>query len=193
LSRLLFITHPEVEQDPARPVPLWRLSARGIARMRAFAETPEVLGIRSIWASAETKAIEAAGLLAAALGVGVCVDEGLGENDRSATGYLPPPEFQKAADAFFAHPDASFRGWETARAAQQRILAAVARVLAASGPAGDVAILAHGGVGALLLGGVTGQPISRALDQPGGGGGCVLVLHPGPPLALAEGWRVLPG
>ena len=193
MSRLFFLTHPEVEQDPARPVPLWRLSPRGIARMRAFAETTEARGIHAIWSSAETKAIEAAGLLGAALGLGLSVEEGLGENDRSATGYLPPPEFQKAADAFFARPDESFRGWETARAAQQRIRAAVERVAAARPASGDVAILAHGGVGALLLGAVTGQPISRALDQPGGGGGCLLVLHPGPPLVLREGWRVLPG
>lgn len=193
MSRLLFVTHPEVEQDPARPVPRWRLSAQGIARMRAFAETAEALRVRAIWASDETKAIEAAGLLGAALGLGVSVDPGLGENDRSATGYLPPPEFQKAADAFFAEPDASFRGWETARAAQRRIVAAAGRVLASRPLEGDVAILSHGGVGALLLGAVTGQPISRALDQPGRGGGCVLVIAPGPPLALIEGWRVLPG
>jgi broad specificity phosphatase PhoE len=193
LSRILFISHPEVEQDPARPVPLWRLSPRGIARMRAFAGTEEARGIRAIWSSAETKAIEAAGLLGAALGLGLSVEEGLGENDRSATGYLPPPEFQKAADAFFAHPDESFRGWETARAAQRRICEAVARVAAARPPAGDMAILAHGGVGALLLAAVSGQPISRALDQPGGGGGCLLLLQPGPPLGLLAGWRLLPG
>lgn len=42
------------------------------------------------------------------------IDPLLGENDRSATGYLPHEEFEAAANAFFEQPDASFCGWETA-------------------------------------------------------------------------------
>lgn len=65
----------------------------------------------SVWSSAEAKAIEAAGILAARLGVGVNVDEDLGENDRTATGFLPPDEFETVVDAFFAEPEKSIRGW----------------------------------------------------------------------------------
>jgi len=49
----------------------------------------------------------------------------LGENDRSATGYLEPQEFETTANAFFAYPERSIRGWETAQAAQTRIVEAV--------------------------------------------------------------------
>lgn len=165
MAKVLFITHPEVVIDPAVPVPRWHLSETGIRRMRAFAAAPEAADLRAVWASGETKAIEAAGLLAGRFGLAVMIEAALHENDRSATGFLPPAEFQTVANAFFASPEASVRGWERAVDAQARIAAAVDRVLAAA-PPGDIAIVAHGGVGTLLLCACLGQPISRALDQP---------------------------
>src|SRR5947209_19574129 len=117
----LFITHPEVVVDPATPVTRWQLSEPGIRRMRAFVASPVAKEVREVWASTEAKAIEAAGLLAARLGVSVNVEPDLGENDRTATGFLPPAEFEAVADAFFAKPSQSVRGWETAMAAQARI------------------------------------------------------------------------
>ncbi|WP_426955417.1 histidine phosphatase family protein [Muricoccus radiodurans] len=165
-----FITHPEVMVDPAVPVPRWGLAEVGIRRMRALAAAFAAAGVRpaAVWASTEAKAIEGAGLLAARFGLGVRVLEELGENDRSATGYLPPPEFQAMADAFFARPEESVRGWERAVDAQARIVAAV-RAVRAESPAGDLAIVAHGGVGALLRAWLAGAPISRSWDQPAQG------------------------
>jgi broad specificity phosphatase PhoE len=121
--------------------------------------------VTSIWASDERKAIEAAGVLGGGLRLGVAVEPELHENDRSATGYLPPAEFEQVADAFFAKPDASVRGWERALDAQARMAAAVERILTQA-PAGDVAIVAHGAVSALLLCKQLGEPISRGFDQP---------------------------
>ncbi|MFZ5730653.1 MAG: histidine phosphatase family protein, partial [Pseudomonadota bacterium] len=89
-----------------------------------------------------------------------------GENDRSATGFVPPDPFERLADAFFAHPEESVRGWETAAAAQGRIVAATMEILQAHPGPGDVAIVAHGGVGTLLLCHLKGLPIARAHDQP---------------------------
>lgn len=160
-----FVTHPEVVIDPSVPVPRWHLSDKGIHRMRAFAETMAGTDIAAVWASDETKAIEAGGVLAARFGLPVHVHPGLAENDRSATGYLPPPEFQAMADAFFARPQESVRGWERAIDAQARVAAAVDDVLRAP-PEGDVAFVAHGGVGALLLCRYLGVEISRGYDSP---------------------------
>ncbi len=168
MGSVFFITHPEVVIDPAVPVPRWHLSDRGIARMRTLGRSPALGGVASIWASGETKAIEAAGILAGALILPVAIEPDLHENDRSATGYLPPPKFERVADAFFARPNESVRGWERAVDAQSRIVAAVERVLAAA-PPGDVAIVAHGGVGALLLCRLLDVPIAREHDQPGQG------------------------
>ena len=170
MSTAWFITHPDIVIDPARPVPRWRLSNIGIARMRAYAAPP---ALTAIWASTEAKAIEAAGLLAAGLGLPVGVDAALGENDRSATGYLPQDEFETMADLFFGRPEDSICGWETAVDAQARIVAATTRLLEGH-TGGDVAFVAHGAVGALLLCALLGEPISRAMDQPGAG--CVFAF-----------------
>jgi broad specificity phosphatase PhoE len=183
---VLFITHPEVEIDPAVPVPRWRLSDRGVARMRAFVASDVAAGVREVWSSTETKAIEAAGLLAARFGLPVNVMEELGENDRSATGFLPPSEFEVVADAFFANPAESVRGWESAQGAQERIAQAVERILAARPAGGDLAIVAHGGVGTLLMCRLSGLPISRSHDQPHQG--CYFVFDPERG-GVPHGWR----
>lgn len=166
MQTAIFITHPDVVIDPAKPVPRWRLSERGVARMREFIDAAGgSMDIRAVWASSETKAIEAAGLLAGHFGSSVRVDPDLGENDRSATGFLPPDEFERVADQFFAEPLANVHGWERAVDAQDRVVSAIDRILGAHGE-GDVAIISHGGVGALLLCRYLNVPISRELDQP---------------------------
>jgi broad specificity phosphatase PhoE len=165
MATVLVISHPEVTPDPAVPVPQWRLSETGVDRMQTFAGSPAVRDVTAIWSSDETKAVEAAQILAVALSEPVGVERDLHENDRSATGYLPPDEFEHVADRFFAYPEESVRGWERAVDAQARMATAVERVLSAS-PQGDIAIVAHGGVGALLLAKLLGEPISRRFDQP---------------------------
>ncbi len=158
--------------------------------MRAALERPWAAATRAVYSSAERKATDAAAILAEHLGVGVTVVEALGENDRTATGYLPPAEFQATADAFFARPDESVRGWETALAAQERIVAAVGDI--ALPDDGDVAILSHGGVGALLYCHLTGRPIDRSAEQPGSGGGCYFAFD-ARTRALVHGWRTIEG
>jgi broad specificity phosphatase PhoE len=184
--RVLFITHPEVAVDPAVPVPRWRLADRGMARMRDFVASGAVADVDEVWSSTETKAIEAAGLLAVHLGLGVNVLEALGENDRSSTGYLPPQEFEIVADEFFAAPAASVRGWETALAAQTRISRAVRTIVAMHGKSGDLAIIGHGGVGALLMCELLGQRIGREHDQPHQG--CFWTFDPHT-WAVLQRWR----
>ncbi len=165
MSVAYFITHPEVVVDPSTPVPRWHLSDTGIHRMRAFAALPDLAKLSAVWASTETKAIEAAGILAGRFGLPVNVRHELHENDRSATGFLPPSEFDRMADAFFARPEESVRGWERAVDAQARVSAAVDDVL--QGFSGEaIAFVAHGGVGTLLLCKYLGMPIDRIADQP---------------------------
>lgn len=188
MSLVHLITHPEVAIDPAIPVPDWGLSARGRARALAMPRQGWARSLRFIASSAERKARETAAILAAPLGLEVVVEAGLGENDRSATGFLPGPEFEATADLFFAHPEASARGWERAVDAQARMVAAVGRVLGLAGTPGDMAIVAHGAVGALLLCHLTGRPISRSADQPGQGGGNIFTFGRGD-RTLWQGWR----
>ncbi|MFG1287174.1 histidine phosphatase family protein [Xanthobacter versatilis] len=174
MTDFLYLTHPQVAVDPAVPVPRWGLSEVGRARTRAFAARADLSPYRRIVSSTEVKAMETAALLAEALGLAVEVAEGLEENDRSATGYLPEAQFQQMADAFFARPQESVAGWERAQDAQARIVAAVTRTLAELQDHRQVPVLfvGHGGVGTLLLCHLAGYPISRIHDQPPVGGGC---------------------
>lgn len=165
-----FITHPDVLIDPTVPVPDWPLSARGRQRMAEALSLPWVRGLQAIWCSTERKARDGADILADSLGLPITELATLGENDRSATGYLPQAEFEAVADQFFAHPTQSVRGWERALDAQARILAAVDAVIAASPPS-PLAIISHGGVGTLLLCHLCGVSIGRQHDQPANGGG----------------------
>jgi broad specificity phosphatase PhoE len=172
MQTVWFITHPDVLIDPAIPVPDWPLSPRGKERMTRALTRPWVAGIREIWCSKERKARDGADILAGYLKLPVNELAELGENDRSATGYLPRDEFEAVANEFFANPSRSVRGWETAVDAQRRIVTAVDHVLAAKiNRRGDIAIVAHGGVGTLLLCHLSGVPIGRRHDQPQTNGG----------------------
>jgi len=169
VSRVRYLTHPQVEIDPAIPVPEWSLSAVGRDRVTALAAAGWLFGTSQIIASAERKAIETAEILGAALGLSLEVREAMHENDRSATGFLPPAEFDVVVDAFFANPRTSVRGWEPAVDAQARIGREMEAVLARA-PRGDVLVVGHGAVGTLLLCHYRKIPVSRAHDQPAGGG-----------------------
>jgi broad specificity phosphatase PhoE len=146
-----FITHPEVVIDARVPVPRWPLSERGIERTRLMLKQPWIAQISSIYCSSEQKAIDGAIILADHLSLPINQVAELGENDRSATGFLPAQEFEAVADQFFAKPYQSVRGWETAVAAQRRIVATVDNIIAQDATTGAIAIVAHGGVGTLLL------------------------------------------
>jgi broad specificity phosphatase PhoE len=164
-----YLTHPQVEIDPDVPVPSWGLNAIGQARARELARAEWLSSTTRIVTSGERKAIQTAAPIAAVLGIEVEVREAMHENDRSATGFLPPAEFQQVANAFFAQPDISIRGWERAIDAQSRILREVDVVLAGA-LVGDVLFVGHGGVGTLLMCHLLRAEISRVHDQPGDGG-----------------------
>ncbi|TWB16353.1 broad specificity phosphatase PhoE [Rhizobium sp. ERR 922] len=166
----LYITHPQVRIDANVPVPQWGLSDIGAERARLAASRPWAGKLSLIVSSGERKAIETAEALATASGAPIEVIEAMHENDRSATGFLAPPEFEKAADWFFANPHESFKGWERAVDAQARIVSNVEAVLARHDPNVPIAFVGHGGVGTLLKCHLEGKPIARQGDQPPGGG-----------------------
>lgn len=157
--------------DPAKPITTWSLSSKGLERVQNLARSGALAKIRYVFSSPETKALETAAPLAEAIGCDYWIDEALHENDRTATGYLPSAEFERAAEQFFSHPDLSFRGWETAKSAQHRIVESVRRCLRKC-DYGDALFVGHGGVGTLLYCHLSGFEISRAHDQGTNGGGC---------------------
>ena len=186
VRQLVFITHPNVVISADVPVPRWPLSERGRERMRLGLRQPWVGSVSAIYCSDEQKAIDTASILARHLELPVTEVAALGENDRSATGFLPPPQFELMADAFFAQPDVSVRGWERASDAQRRIVDAVQRVAASDATDGLIAIVSHGAVGTLLYCHLAGETIDRRRDQPANGGGNFFRFTNAPP--RAHGW-----
>lgn len=170
--RLYYLTHPQVRIDPAVPVPRWGLSDVGKARLDAAIGSAWLAGIAHIVSSDETKAIETAEVIARRSNLTTDVRDGLGENDRSATGFLPAPEFEATADQFFAAPATSVRGWERAADAQARIVRGYEVARSTVPPGSDLLMVGHGAVGTLLMCHLAGWAISRRHDQRPGGG-CV--------------------
>lgn len=190
MSRLIFLTHPEVVIDPQVPVPAWPLSATGRWRMSQFVERLRAWDLSAVYSSDERKALDGGEIVADALGVPHRVDPELGENDRSSTGYVPPPRFWEIVDAFFAAPDESVLGWETARAAQARIVAAVRRADAAEPPDRDLLVVSHGGVGRLLAAALMNVSIGDELKPAHPGGGCWLEIDR-PGLKIIGDWQAI--
>jgi len=187
-----FVTHPNVVISPDVPVPRWPLSTLGRKRMAAGLRLPWVAELGAIYCSCEQKAIDGAAIWAAHLGLPFTAVPALGENDRSATGFLPPHEFETVADEFFARPDQSARGWEQAVDAQARIVAAMMAIAATGRSDGAVAIVSHGAVGTLLYCHLSGEAIDRRWDQPANGGGNYFAFTLAPRRALCH-WQPIDG
>lgn len=169
-----YLTHPQVEIEPERPVTEWHLSGQGRRRVEAACGTHWLRSVTSIASSAELKAVETSAIIAASLRVPIEIDPDMGENDRSATGFLRPDAFEAAANRFFNEPEKSWQGWERAIDAADRIERAVGCVLEKHGPAASVLFVGHGAVGTLLKCRIAGRPISRSEDQPSGGGNLIV-------------------
>jgi broad specificity phosphatase PhoE len=184
------ITHPNVVISRDVPVPRWPLSELGKQRMRASLKQPWVRDVTAIYCSTEQKAIDGAEILAQHLSLGFSRIEELGENDRSATGFLPPAEFERVADEFFGSPDKSIRGWERAVDAQSRMVHAVEEIAARDKTSGAIAIVSHGAVGTLLYCHLAGESIDRRRDQPPNGGGNFYSFTLAPP-AVHSWWRAI--
>jgi len=191
MPTIFFLTHPEVVIDPAIPIPDWRLSDVGRRRMERFVGQAQSQGLVAAYSSAERKATDGAAIGAAALGVPHRIDPELGENDRSATGYLAPAEFWQVVEVFFDRPDESVRGWETARAAQTRIVRAMKRLLAGEQAPGDLLVVSHGGVGRLLAAHLQGVEIGQEDRPEHPGGGCWLEIDR-ETLRIRRTWQSIP-
>ena len=166
---LRYITHPQVQINPLIPIPEWCLSDQGRERAAEFGKLPILQSVNKIVSSGEMKALETAEIISAAIGIPIVTREKTHENDRSATGFLEPTEFEKVADVFFSSPKKSIRGWETAFDAQARIVSEAIQAIDEQSE-GDILMVGHGAVGTLLYCHLAKLGIDRRYDQPHGGG-----------------------
>jgi len=190
MASLLFITHPEVVIDPEQPITEWPLNAVGRARMERFAGLLADRNVSSVYASTERKAMDGAAIVAEGLGLSYETHEDLGENDRSSTGFIAPPEFWEVVREFFGRPHESIRGWERAVDAQARIVSAIGRILREDETAGDIVVVSHGAVGCLLTAHLQKVEIGRESRPSHAGGGCFIVIDRDS-FALTQDWRTI--
>ena len=188
MASLIFITHPEVVIDPNQPIPEWPLNAIGRARMERFAAMLSDRDVSAVYSSTEQKAMDGAAIVAEALGLSYETDEDLGENDRSSTGFIAPPEFWDVVREFFGRPHESIRGWERAIDAQTRIVNAVRRILREDETSGDIIVVSHGAVGCLLTAHLQKVEIGQESRPQHPSCGCFIVIDRDS-FTLTQDWR----
>ncbi|MEZ5905895.1 MAG: hypothetical protein R3C69_12640 [Geminicoccaceae bacterium] len=167
MTVIYYLSHPEVTIDPAVPVPDWALG-RGASEDRAVRVAAWLLACRRIVSSAERKAVETAELIAEASAAEITVRPAMHENDRSATGFLVPAEFEQVANAFFAQPAdrcAAGRVPSTPRRGSRPSSRRCSRTTTGPCPFSSSAMA----VGTLLYCRHAGLAIDRRHDQPEGG------------------------
>jgi len=150
MRKLILIKHASPLVDANVPSEQWELSQEGRSRCAALAGALRPYSPAVIVSSSEPKAEQTAQLVAAELGVGVEKGDDLYEHDRSNVPHMPGREFISMMELLFRRPGELVLGDETADEAADRFEQAVQQALAAH-PDGNVAIVSHGTVIALLL------------------------------------------
>ena len=160
MRKLILIKHAPPEVEAGVPPEEWVLSERGRELCAPLAAAVRPHAPIVVVASREPKAAETGERVAAALGVPFETVDGLHEHDRSDVPHMPSREFISAVELFFRRPGELVLGRETAEGAEARFRQAVTRVLDAS-PGGNVAVVSHGTVIALLAAKTAGQSAFR--------------------------------
>jgi broad specificity phosphatase PhoE len=150
IRHLILVKHSQPQIVTAVPAAQWHLSNEGRRRNAALAERLAAYQPAAIVASREPKAMETGYTVASILDTLFATAEVLHEHDRSDVGWLGPDDFEAAVARFFEHPTELVFGRETAEQAHERFAAAVDAAVAAH-PSGNLVIVAHGTVIALLV------------------------------------------
>ncbi|MEX2007447.1 MAG: histidine phosphatase family protein [Candidatus Levyibacteriota bacterium] len=174
MTRLIFITHPVVEIDPSKPADQWLVSKDGWKDVKRLLKKSFWSQVDKIYSSQENKAKRVAEEIAENFGnlhfnTPITL---LGEIDRSSTGFLERETYDKAIEEFYRYPDKSFKGWETSRAATERIVAVVSEIMKENKDK-TIAIVGHGATGTLLACHVKGIPPTIKEDPRVNG--CIMV------------------
>jgi broad specificity phosphatase PhoE len=158
MPQLILVKHAAPEVDPNVPSEQWRLSEKGRASCMPLAASLGSYSPLVVVSSEEPKAAETAELVATALKVPWETAPGLHEHNRSNVPHMRSGDFISTMELLFRKPQQLVLGRETASGALKRFQNAIDDVLERH-PAdkGNVAVVTHGTVIALLLAHHTGQ------------------------------------
>lgn len=151
MRKLILVKHASPEVVPGVPPEKWSLSEKGRSLCAPLADRLAAHQPAAIVSSEEPKAAETAQLVAERLGIPWRTAPGLHEHDRGNVPHMRSGEFISMVELFFRKPAELVLGRETADAARERFEAAVREVMAGQ-PRGNVAVVSHGTVIALMLG-----------------------------------------
>lgn len=189
MSRTLrYLTHTRIDVDPAVAAARWRLSEAGRDRLEPVDWASALAGTSAIYSSAQTRALETAGLLARELVIPLFVRADMREADRGTAAFVEPKDFGRIMDDFFSKPGESVMGWEPAARAQERVLASANAAIERHGQ-GDLLLVGHGTVGALLYCHWAGEPVSGDHRQSEEGGN--FFAYDLEASRIAHGWQPL--
>lgn len=151
MPTLLLIRHARPIVTPGTPPSTWPLAPEGQRAARTLAHLVAPYAPNRVITSEEVKARETGGILAATLSLPSATEPDLREHERGPGDYFDSEEaFTRTVADFFARPDALVFGRETATAARERFLGALAAQVAAH-PGETLALVTHGTVLSLAV------------------------------------------
>ena len=118
MAKLILVKHA----PPPRIVPRvvshrWVLAEEECRRCDWLTDELTAQGVTRLYSSLEPKALETAALVAVKIGLAVEPGRDLHENDRTGMGFVGPDVLQRRLREFFAQPDRTVIGNETANGA----------------------------------------------------------------------------
>lgn len=148
-EHIVLVKHAMPVLDDSVPPREWVLGAEGETQAKRLASKLERFDPPRLAASPEPKARRTGEIVAAQLGVGCTVIEGLEELDRPAAPLVGAEEHERRNAAIFAEPSRVVLGRESADDARTRFHAAISRAL--SQAPGTPVVVAHGTVISLFV------------------------------------------
>lgn len=157
MSLLYLIRHPLTAPDPARPASTWGLAPEGEAQVAALCEAAFWRHVSAVYTSTHGKTRVVGAMAREAFGLPVTALPGLDEAQRDV--WIAPESFHEVQARFLAEPDrAPVAGWESAQAASDRFMQAMAALLDRHDPGESVAVVSHGTVLTLYLAALRDEP-----------------------------------
>jgi len=154
MSLIYLVRHPATAVELGTPSHQWSLSPAGLEQAQQLAQQAFWRRVQMIYSSEEPKATTTARIVADKTGLPWQTHACLGELDRSS---FQPPDiaaYRSAVARMFGTPHHQVRGWESRAQAEERIVTCIQQI--AANVKGDVAVISHGLILALLVAHLTG-------------------------------------
>lgn len=150
MAKLILVKHAPPEISPQVISHRWVLAEEGRRRCDWLADELRAHGVSRLCSSLEPKALETAALVAVQMGLAVEPCRDLQENDRTELGFVGPDQLRRRLHEFFAQPERTIIGNETANDALRRFARSIRNIIS-KGHGEASAIVTHGTVLSLFV------------------------------------------